>query len=499
MDNLELTKQLYTILEQNVFYGNRLRDRNFVTLIAPGQFISTKMKKNNSNDQWTIWNLSNKCLDTTFYHKHLPSTISGIFGEILEFGAIPQKVLSPGEIRELDRLRILIGKYQSAYQKYQEIDWHLDREITRELQKEDPDPVLVGDLRRKIQQNRSEWQSFGFKRDYEDAVATREDILRGNPATFWNEIKQNFDSFKRQAVNGSYYETYLSPHPSEWPQSGWARYTFQLRKEYAHEYAKSTSWSAGGSGRWGLWRAGGSYSKSEEWRNTESKTERLDVSLEALVVNVERPWLYRDVFARRYWTWRKTHGCLTVSDGGDLMVDPPIRPQGPLGMPFLPEQLFIVRNVRLRGDFREEDYDFYKKQVSAKASFGWGPFSVRGNYSEQEREETYQGTFANNEILIEHPQIFALFGTLTPQCPNPDYSLPFNWNEAAQCLVPPFLDTHAFEETQMIEARDREVRARLSELRSKLLEQVDDQVAREHEMLTVSASSDGVVEPERSR
>src|SRR5262249_33433999 len=66
MDNFDMLRQLYTLLEGNVFYGDRLKDRKFVTILSPGQFISTNLKENDQNDQYNVWELCNKVLDTTF-------------------------------------------------------------------------------------------------------------------------------------------------------------------------------------------------------------------------------------------------------------------------------------------------------------------------------------------------------------------------------------------------------------------------------------------------
>jgi hypothetical protein len=73
-DNIDMLKQLYTPLEKNVFYGDVLTQRKFVTIVSPGQFISADLKENSLNDQHTIWNLTNKCLDSTFVHRFLTSS-----------------------------------------------------------------------------------------------------------------------------------------------------------------------------------------------------------------------------------------------------------------------------------------------------------------------------------------------------------------------------------------------------------------------------------------
>src|SRR3954451_19841352 len=93
MDNGDLYRQLYTLLEQNVFFGDRLDQRQFVTMLVPGQFVSTKLRKGSADDQYSPAQLADKTLDSTFLWRPLTSSVSGLYGEIVEFAALPDKQL----------------------------------------------------------------------------------------------------------------------------------------------------------------------------------------------------------------------------------------------------------------------------------------------------------------------------------------------------------------------------------------------------------------------
>ena len=103
MDNGDLYRQLYTLLEQNVFYGDRLEERQFVTLLAPGQFVSTKLKKTSPDDQHNLFDLTDKTIDTTFLWKPQIPTVSGLFGEVVEFAALPEKAVDEKLIAKLTK------------------------------------------------------------------------------------------------------------------------------------------------------------------------------------------------------------------------------------------------------------------------------------------------------------------------------------------------------------------------------------------------------------
>ena len=141
-----------------------------------------------------------------------------------------------------------------------------------------------------------------------------------------------------------------------------------------------------------------------------------------------RPWLLTDVFTYKFWTWSKTHGFTYLSDGGNLSATPPVRPVG--DMPFYPEEMVIVRNVKLTAQFTETDNTIITNHNSGGASFGWGPFSISGSYSEDTKEVNTSGQYNGATITIDQPQIIAFMGSLTPRCPDPDLTLPWQSDAA---------------------------------------------------------------------
>ena len=128
MNNFDIYRQLYTLLEQNIFFGDRLTERKFVTLLSPGQFVSTSLKQTSLDDRYTIWNLCNKALDSTFLHRHLNSSISGLYQEILEFSALPVKKVDPAEV---DKAVTAVDKLKPNYDKYRRIYERIDDALNR--------------------------------------------------------------------------------------------------------------------------------------------------------------------------------------------------------------------------------------------------------------------------------------------------------------------------------------------------------------------------------
>jgi len=94
-------------------------------------------------------------------------------------------------------------------------------------------------------------------------------------------------------------------------------------------------------------------------------------------------------------------------------------------MPFLPTHIIMIRNVKLSANFGHNDQTFIASQFQTNASFGYGPFSISGSYSESNSQQRVNGHFESGTLTIANPQIFAFIGTLLPKSPDPDLTLPW--------------------------------------------------------------------------
>jgi hypothetical protein len=150
-------------------------------------------------------------------------------------------------------------------------------------------------------------------------------------------------------------------------------------------------------------------------------------------VRIDRRWLKSDIFGYRFWWWKKVFGYRLLSDGGNLNVTPPQRPIGIF--PFLPNFLIIVRNLTITSNFSHNDATTITHQLSASASFGWGPFSCSGSYNEADTTQQTHASFDGTTIRVDQPQIIAFTGTLMPVVPNPDRTLP--WQDDHAPFDPP--------------------------------------------------------------
>jgi hypothetical protein len=113
-DNTSMMKQIYTLLEDNIFFGDRLSQGEFVALVSPGQFISTSLSPTNMADQHTIWKLANSTIAASFVWKPTMSTVSGIYGDMMEKAALPSDPLTPAAAGRTPKYTNAIGFAEAA-------------------------------------------------------------------------------------------------------------------------------------------------------------------------------------------------------------------------------------------------------------------------------------------------------------------------------------------------------------------------------------------------
>lgn len=425
-DNVNIMQNLYSLIEDEVFLGDNLDSGEFALLLNPGQFVSPNLKEKAGSDDMQIqYDLTNQIYDTSFVAKSLVGSVSQKYKEVLYFAALPKSTLNQQQLDQINELKNETDGWQAAYTEYSGRYSDAAAALEQEQNSPNPSPAELQRLQQQLQIAENEWETDGYKLQYENDMAEYRQLLSGNPTTFWDSIRQKYVSTP-SAHKGDYYSTFFVPPIAQWadPNTSWATLTLTVNDSQSTSVSRSTSWSGGISVGWGLWSFGGGAGGSTNYQHTDSDTSSLNISLEYLRVRIDRSsWLVSDVFSYRFWQFNKEHGQTLLSDGGNLNVVPPVRPIG--DMPFLPTHMIIVRNVKLSGSFGHNDQTFISSQFQANVSFGWGPFGVSGSYSESNSQQTVNGHFDGATLTIPNPQIFAFIGTLLPRCPDPDPSLPW--------------------------------------------------------------------------
>jgi hypothetical protein len=488
-DNKKMILNLFGGMQDALFLGDRFARGEFVSFLQPGQFISETLQEADSSDDMAVQaEIANILVDTTYVNKlddigsplsrELPGSVANVFEDLMTAGhvALPHTNLPPEAVKELSDLQTWIASNRANYELYRDRYFDAAEAYEFEAHKQDPNGARLSRLRRKVDDSAKDWNVFGQRQLYENKYGRYAYLAGENPSGFWSRIEQEFAAHRKQSpTRGTYYQTFLVPSIASWNSAGWATFERRISEADSYSYSKSTSWSAGASGGWGLWSFGGGASGSTKYTHDRSSLSTVNLKFDYLRVRIFRPWMRADVLGQRFWTWHNQFGGELISDGGNLSVVPPVRPTG--RMPVLPLYLIVVRNLELSGAFSTQEQTTWEQQIRASASVGWGPFSLSGSYAESTSSRHTHASFDGVTFRMNQPQIIARSGLLLSRCPNPDRALPWGADawfppESIQALssdlrLADALHARREAESLMFEAEARDVaEAWLSQLRA---------------------------------
>jgi hypothetical protein len=263
------------------------------------------------------------------------------------------------------------------------------------------------------------WTANGYKDYVEEALGIISNLAGQGPQALYQSMKANFNADALTDTLGQqFYPTYVYPsNPLQAAlSSSWLAYQFNLQDTQTFQSNSQTNTGGSAGASWGLWSASASAEYGSGQSSYECDTTGLTVGVDLLQVPLTRAWLRPEIFWSRGWRWAPSAGFGPVSDGA--------RPPQGL-MPLYPTAVILAKNLQISLDMTNQTNSSQWSSISTKASFGWGPFSISGNYSHSQSSSKSGFTKTNSGISVPGPQIIALVCEVIPQSPNPDPSL--NW------------------------------------------------------------------------
>ncbi|KAL1610520.1 hypothetical protein SLS60_002189 [Paraconiothyrium brasiliense] len=217
----------------------------------------------------------------------------------------------------------------------------------------------------------------------------------------------------------------------------WTTITFSYSASDLKTHTTESEWGmkVGGSVGFGLWSVGGSYSHDESHKSMQSDMAACDISVSfsALVVNINRPWLYGELFSDID---------IEVAAGvnlspGPLQLHQMIKEQKPdvIAMwsqfPAYPTSFIVAADttIEFRGVTKHIEEHFDSHSNSGGASVGYGPWSVSSSFHESATEQSMQvhSTSTGCKISFGAPQVIAWVSQILPPLPRPQ-----NYNPLSQ-------------------------------------------------------------------
>lgn len=263
------------------------------------------------------------------------------------------------------------------------------------------------------------WVSNGYKDYVEEAIGIISNLAGQGPQAMYQTMKTNFNMDRLTDTLGQqFYPTYVyPPDPLQAALDGsWLNYEFNLADVQTFQSNSQTNSGGSASASWGLWSASASAEYGEGSSSYSCDTKGLSVTTQLLQVPLTRAWMQPEIFWSRGWKWSPEAGLGPVSDGANP-------PQGL--MPLYPTSMILAKNLQINLDMTNQSNSSQWSSISTSASFGWGPFSISGNYSHSQSSAQSSYTKTDSGISVPGSQIIAFVCEVIPQSPNPDPSL--NW------------------------------------------------------------------------
>ena len=264
------------------------------------------------------------------------------------------------------------------------------------------------------------WGSLGYRDEVQEANGIISSLGGRGPYAMYDRLKSQFNlsaqlDFKRR----TFYPTFASPPTILGPDfaNSWTKFTFSHSEINQFATASSSSWGGGVGANFGLWSASASVQYSNSQTHNHCSTNGIDLSIEIIQVPISRGWWSPWVFSSRGWKGvneLSINGC--ISNGNSPLTGL---------MPVIPTSLILARNLRINMDMSTQDNKTALSSINSSMSGGWGPFSVRGNYSSSTASSSSDVTSDATGLSFANSQIIGFIGDVLPMSPNPDPNL--NW------------------------------------------------------------------------
>lgn len=272
-------------------------------------------------------------------------------------------------------------------------------------------------LRQQVKAKFDRW-TVGGRKQVEAAINTIAELGRGTGER-WADMEERLRLAKQTTATGDeFYFTKYFP-ATFWDEAhskSWTRFSMSHEEVHTVDESSSTNWGGGGGASVGLWSVSASASYAEQKSHYKSDGELSGLEVELIRIPIRRSWWDPTVFWDRGWKFDPQVSKAVLSDGQ--------RP--PSGeMTAYVTALIVARNLKLGVKLTSEENSHVATQFSASGSVGWGPFSVKGNYSRNTDRKTHDFVQTNAGLEAAGMQIIGFICELLPKCPDPDSTL--NW------------------------------------------------------------------------
>lgn len=252
---------------------------------------------------------------------------------------------------------------------------------------------------------RTAWDRFSVvKNTVEIARGVIASIEQKGLQAQWNHLQSDFKDAER--AGNFYFTKYF---PNRFWEKEWTKYSFAAREVSTIDTSASKSWGGSSGFSVGLFSFGASASYSSASSSHACDTEGLEAHFELATIPLRRTWLDASILVSKGWRFQNVFPDV-LSDGGDP-------PKGL--MVCFPTAMLVARNLKINLNKSSTTNSSASSSFSSQGKVGWGPFSLRGNYSRQNSSTTHDFTETQGGIEAPGMQIIGFVNQILPKSPDP--------------------------------------------------------------------------------
>jgi hypothetical protein len=433
--DINIYKKLYSKLADSLSVNSEspVAGQNYLALCAPGILLEAELEAEKEGPGQQIWSgLLDPVMNLNWIYTPKNISVGSVYSRILNGKELPVVELNAAQKQQLASARAVVMQPNSrkptptyeAFIEYESV--YLEKLFEYEKCRADfnnggtPIPAKVQeDLKRAGRQ----WSTFGARGEIEGAMATIENLQGLNPNTWWEELTRAYNAAKVNVGGAEFAASHTYPaYPRLVGDDGWVEFKFAGADMTHQANSKSVEAGGGAEGSWGLFSVSASANFRENVNHESSTASGLSISVDLMRASIIRPWLDPLVFRAHTWRWGATSPL-----AGTMISKGAVAP-GPeeADMPLLPTGVLVARNLEIAGSFSSSEQETVEKAIETSASVGWGPFSISGHYSQDEKSAYAKASVSASGMAQPAPQIIGYFCDVLPLCPSPDPSLPWS-------------------------------------------------------------------------
>lgn len=334
------------------------------------------------------------------------TSLSELYQDILSVGVWAKSTLTSSERQELTTINAELFTNPDtqtptvAYQRYLTLKARVD--ALRAQWNATPEAQRTQEMRIELQEAEEDVNLQGNQARFVALLARRDSLLAKSPARWAGDLLKRYRSDTRTIGDKTYHESALQAlDDKSLNASEWTSVALELQGDAAEGQANALPLPSD----WRIWQL--QTDTGVRW--LDSSLTRVALRYEIRAFDIRREWMDGAVFASRAWRWPAGVERPLAGSGDDDIL------------PVLPTQVLMVRNVRVQGNFRQDELADVALHMRSGGSSSWGPFAVSGRYLGSKgffRARRLPGGFR-----VDDPQIVALVCQRLGKVPNPDPSL----------------------------------------------------------------------------